>query len=206
MLSENLICDESLPIYIENDGTSAAIGEFWYNRSQNRMNDFFYTYLDIKAGAGLVLDGKPRFGFTKNAARFLHLNIMTDDGEMDHVPNFVTLTKLYELLENDNILVDSPHQLLDLYEENNPVLRQWLDTSTRYLAQSFKTVEAMIDPEMFVFGGRLPVAIYEDLITGTYEHFLEIRMKNKEYVPLFVPGNDWRICANFRSISPAVPL
>src|SRR5690606_11998704 len=76
MLSENLSCEQALPIYIENDGTSAAIGEFWYNLSQNHMNDFFYTYLDIKTGAGLVLDGKPRFGFTKNAARFLHLNVM----------------------------------------------------------------------------------------------------------------------------------
>ena len=190
MLSENLCLDKSTPIYIENDGTSAAIGEFWYNRSRDKLNDFFYTYLDIKTGAGLILDGKPRFGFTKNAARFLHLNLMAEDGTMTHVPNYVTLTKLYELLAEVNIHIQTPEELLPLFESENPVLMEWLSTSTDYLAKSFTTIEAMIDPEIFVFGGRLPEPIYRHLMDTTYERFLDVRMERKGYVPPFVLGTN----------------
>lgn len=188
MLSSNISFDKSLPIYIENDGTSAAIGEFWYNRTPNKLNDFFYTYLDIKIGAGLILDGKPRFGFTKNAARFLHLNVMTGDGTMSHIPNYVTLTKLYDLLAEADIHIHTPDELLRLYEDENSILMQWVETSTDYLAQGFTTIESMIDPEMFVFGGRLPDPIYRDLIDQTYKSFLEMRMGSKDYIPAFVLG------------------
>lgn len=188
MLTNNISLDKLVPIYIENDGTSAAIGEFWYNRTRNKLNDFFYTYLDIKIGGGLVLDGKPRFGFTKNAARFLHLNVMSDDGTMTNIPSYVSLTKLYDLLAEANIHIHTPDELLHLYEDENAILMQWLKTSTDYLAQGFTTIESMIDPEMFVFGGRLPVPIYRNLIDQTHKRFLEVRMGSKDYIPAFVLG------------------
>jgi predicted NBD/HSP70 family sugar kinase len=90
-----------------------------------------------------------------------------------HLGEYYHLPRLYERLQEDGFDVSTPSDLAVPFEEESPVLLDWLDTVTRQLAPLLVSIEYLIDPAVFVFGGRLP----DPLINALMER-LEKRLQN----------------------------
>jgi DNA-binding Lrp family transcriptional regulator len=55
-----------LRVLVDNDATAAAIGESWYGVGR-MLSSFFYIYMGIGVGGGIIVDGRPFRGFRGNA-------------------------------------------------------------------------------------------------------------------------------------------
>ena len=61
-----------MPVWIENDGNAAAVGESLFGVGR-RHRSFAYLYIAAGLGGGLILDGVPVRGFRGNAGEFTGL-------------------------------------------------------------------------------------------------------------------------------------
>ena len=64
----------TLPIFLENAATAAALGEAW--QSHNELNDFLYCHWGVGIGGGLVLDLQAYRGASGNAMELGHVPVV----------------------------------------------------------------------------------------------------------------------------------
>ena len=198
----------SLPVFLENNATAAAIGERWYGAAQN-LDTFFYLYFGAGLGGGIVLDGSPFDGHSGNAGELGYLPALgsnaaakgnavngdpgppaasngdappaapaTHAGERFHLP------ALYQALQDEGFEASVPADLAAIYASGPPpLLRSWLDAAGRELARLTLSVEYLIDPEAFFLGGRLPDAIIRDLLGQLRDTLPELRPVRKLTTP-----------------------
>lgn len=148
----------SLPIYLENNATAAAVGERWYGDGRH-INTFFYIFFGSGLGGGLVINGQPFEGYTGNAGElgYFPTPAEPDDSALFQRPHLgvhFNLPKLYRLLQAHGMAVSKPGELEGLFNENNELLLNWLETGTTHLAPLVLAIEYLIDPRAIFFGGR----------------------------------------------------
>ena len=69
----------TLPIFLENAATAAALGEAW--QSRNELRTFLYCHWGVGIGGGLVLDLQTYSGTTGNAVELGHVPVVPDGAE-----------------------------------------------------------------------------------------------------------------------------
>ncbi len=169
-----------LPVYVENDATAAAVGEKWFGAGQT-LRDFFYVYLGICIGGGLILGGQPYYGATGNAGEFGHIPIMP--GVREFFGTRVSLGALYEALG-----VSTPAELERRFAAQDPALLRWLDQAAEQMAPALIAVESLLDPEAILFGGRFPEPLLLYLIERLKAVLPAYRMPGKPRYPALILG------------------
>ena len=200
----------SLPVFLENNATAAAIGERWYGAGQE-IDTFFYLYFGAGLGGGVVIDGAPFDGHSGNAGELGYLpaltggaNGSTNDGApqgnghapangsafpspaapVTHAGERFHLPTLYRALQEAGFEAAVPADLAAIYETGPPpLLRAWLDAAGRELSHLMLSVEYLIDPEAVFFGGRLPDAIINDVLDQLRETLPQLRPVRKLTTP-----------------------
>lgn len=144
-----------LPILLENDGTSAAIGEHVYGQQPDDGGSLFFIHLGHGVGGGAVVNGTPFRGVNGNACLpgFLFPYGMPRPSGLD-------------LMET---LARSGHKMTDFsglegLDQTAPALACWIDRAGPQLAQAALAATAFFDPSVIVVGGRLPTWINELLV------------------------------------------
>ncbi len=177
-----------LPVYLENNGTAAAIGERWYGAGK-QIGTFFYIYFGSGLGGGLIMNGQPYEGFTGNAGELGYLPLMlTGDappagGDTSHAGLQFNLARLYALLRSHGTEVHTPEELAALLREGNPVLLEWMDAAAAHLTGLVLAVEYMIDPEAIFFGGRIPDSVLRGLLERVERLIPQRRITEKRTAP-----------------------
>ena len=69
-----LIDQLGIPVRVENDANSAALGEFW-SRQVSRAKTFACIYMNLGIGAGIVVDGELYRGASSNASELGHISL-----------------------------------------------------------------------------------------------------------------------------------
>jgi glucokinase-like ROK family protein len=69
-----------LPVFVENDGNAAALGEYYFGVARG-VEDFIYLSAGVGLGGGIVLGGKLFRGSTGYASEVGHMTVMPD-GEL----------------------------------------------------------------------------------------------------------------------------
>lgn len=179
----------NLPVVLEDNSIAAAIGERWYGTGQH-IPTFFYVFLGIGLGGGLIVNGQPFEGHTGNAGglgyAYLPGPVDPDDTTLfkrPHVGILFNLPRLYRLLAKEDIQVTQPADLETLYEDNNSILLEWLNTGARALAPVILSIEHLIDPEAIFFGGRWPEVLITGLMTRIDEQLSTMRIEDKLTFP-----------------------
>lgn len=178
-----------LPVFLEDNAIAAAIGERWYGAGQH-IPTFFYVFLGIGLGGGLIVNGQPFEGHTGNAGG-LGYTYLPDPIEPDesalfkrpHVGILFNLPRLYRLLEKEGITVSQPTDLEALYHAGNPTLLHWLDVGANHLAPVILSIEYLIDPEAIFFGGRWPEVLIADLMKRISNRLPTMRIEDKSASP-----------------------
>ncbi len=183
ILSKNL----SLPVYIENNATAAAIGELWYGAGRH-FGTFFYVYFGAGLGGGLVINGQPYYGFTGNAGELGYYPArqkfeMENSSQKPHVGQFFQLPRLYKKLQAEGINVSNPAELEELYNQKNESFLSWLNEGAAQLAPLILAIEYLIDPKAIFFGGRLPDSVINDLLENLKKILPTLRIKEKTTFP-----------------------
>jgi len=181
----------SRPILLRNNATAAAVGEQWYGVGRS-VSSFFYLLFGIGLGGGIVIDGHPYEGSTGNAGELGYVPTVHHDPSPDenatatrpmHLGEHYHLPDLYDRLQQEGIDAQKPRDLATPFKEESPIILGWLEKLTKRLAPILVSVEYLIDPEVIVFGGRLPSPLIEALISRLNDELPTLRMGGKSEVP-----------------------
>lgn len=145
-----------LPVWIENNATTAAIGESLLGAGLWARN-FFYLSFNYGFGGGPIIDGKPYFGSHGNAGE---MTIFTDE-EAERRP---ALQFLIQELRANGVDVNSVEDLRCRFDPTWPGVERWIERTLPALDRVINSVAGLIDPEAIVFGGQLPPELGKMLI------------------------------------------
>ena len=141
-----------LPVWLENNATTGAIGESL--RGVGRWcPTFAYLSFNYGFGGGLVLEGRPYFGFHGNAGEFSVIY------NPDEAPRRPALQYLICRLRENGIEIGSVEELKQAFDPSWPGVESWLSETMPMLDRLIATLTAVIDPQSIVFGGQLPPAL-----------------------------------------------
>lgn len=144
-----------MPVLLENDGKTSAIGEHVYGRRPTDGRSLYLLHLAHGVGGGAVIDGVPFYGANGNAC----------------LPGFLfpldrPRPSGLDLIES---LVAAGHPVEDFGDiepliETCPEIDDWIARAGEQIARAVVAVTAFIDPTVIVVGGRLPHRINERLV------------------------------------------
>lgn len=145
-----------LPVWIENNATTAAIGESLLGAGL-WARSFVYLSFNYGFGGGIVIDGKPYFGSHGNAGEMM----IYDEDETGRRP---ALQYLIKELRANGVDIDSVEDLRLRFDPTWPGVESWIERTLPALDRVINTVAGLFDPEAIVFGGQLPVQLGRMLI------------------------------------------
>lgn len=137
-----------LPSTIENQATTAAIGESLVGAGL-WASDFYYIGIDYGFGGGAIIGGQPYFGTHGNAGEFIFLS-------GDELANRPALQFLLQALDDAGIKLNSIRELAEKFDPTWPPVTKWLHQVMPVVNRVVAVVAGMFDPEAIVFGGQLP--------------------------------------------------
>jgi len=170
-----------MPVLIENDATAAAVGEQLHGVGR-RLRDFFYIYVGVGVGGGMVLSGHPYRGSSGRAGEIGHI-VVDPGGRSCACGNRGCLERYASLSAAQHALDGRPEgsgavnpahiaQRLD-------ALEPWIDLAARHLATACITIDNLLDPEAIVVGGIVPDALLARLVTSLRSHLEQTHLTNR---------------------------
>ncbi len=141
-----------LPVWLENNATTGAIGEnlcgvgLW-------CETFAYLSFAYGFGGGLILDGRPFHGFHGNAGEFSGIY------NPDESPKRPALQYLMKTLQKNGVDIHSVDTLYHQFDPGWPGVEEWLDETMPQVDRLIASLIAVLDPQAIVFGGQLPRAL-----------------------------------------------
>ncbi|MEO0562863.1 MAG: ROK family protein [Chloroflexota bacterium] len=141
-----------MPIYVENNATSSAIGESLIGVGRWAQT-FAYLSFNYGFGGGIILDGKPYRGASGNA---MEISTIYKTEIMQHRP---ALASLLQLLQSNDIDVQTIAELRSRFDPAWPGVEDWVVDVLPQLNLAIWAIRATFDPEVIVFGGEIPEAL-----------------------------------------------
>ena len=156
-----------LPVWLENNGTTGAIGEslrgvgLW-------CSTFAYLSFNYGFGGGVILDGKPFYGFHGNAGEVSGIY------NPDESPKRPALQYLIRTLQENGVDIDSVHELHQRFDPTWPGVEAWLEQTMPMLDRLIASLIAVLDPQAIVFGGQLPLELGRMMIERAHMPSLRV--------------------------------
>lgn len=144
-----------LPVFIENDAAAAAMGEQQLG-SGRRLASAFYVLISWGLGGGFFADGTYIRGATGRSGEIGFLNCRTDDGSVEPVQQWVSLSGLSTHLQSHG------HDLAELFAARHTpafeaVVDSWIEGAVARLLDPMIAVNCLLNPAAILLGGRLPL-------------------------------------------------
>lgn len=155
-IEEVLSGDLGLPVWVENDGNAAAIGESLVGVGRWAKN-FVYFYIAAGLGGGIILNGEMLRGEFGNAGELAQL---LPPGVYPH-PN---LELLRQLIGKHGTQVNTVSELVASFDPGWPGVDEWIMRVRDSLSLIASAAAAILDPEVIVIGGRIPQSLAERII------------------------------------------
>lgn len=158
-----------MPAWVENNGTAAALGESLYGNGRGLLS-FFQFYIGIGVGGGLVMEGHPAAGASRNVGIVSRVPVRegakryADGGRLAHA---VSVRSLIQGLKDAGTPVRNLDDLTEAHRRQLPALMSWLDVAGEALASSIASIQYLLDPEAIIIGGRLPDTLIDGLLART---------------------------------------
>ncbi len=146
-----------LPVWVENDGNAAAVGENLYGLGQTYA-DFAYIYIAQGLGGGVVAGNQLWRGAHGNAGEFTGL--LPPDVRSSRP----TLPLLIEILRAHGVGDSDLAAIATRFDPSWPGVEAWLERIAPAFTQILASVAAVHDPQAIVIGGRLPPGLVERMI------------------------------------------
>ncbi|GAC1043271.1 ROK family protein [Rhizobium sp. No.120] len=142
----------ALPVWLENNATTGAIGESLSGVGR-WCQTFAYLSFNYGFGGGLILEGRPYLGFHGNAGEF---SVIYDAEEKPRRP---ALQYLIGTLRENGVDIGSIQELKQDFDPSWPGVESWLSETMPMLERLIAALVAVVDPQAVVFGGQLPLEL-----------------------------------------------
>ncbi|MGN0477798.1 MAG: ROK family protein [Hominenteromicrobium sp.] len=168
-----------LPAAVENDGLAAALGEWWKGAGRGTSN-MLGVVLGSGMGSGLILNGKPYRGSTRNAAMAFGLLSVADPEKENYLASGIStafplvLYKTAAAKGLDPRSVTGP-QVFAWAEAGDPVAAALLEQYYRSVAVSIYNSALLLDLDCVVLTGGL--AAQKSLIQGVERNLKTIAQR-----------------------------
>ena len=150
-----------LPVWLENNATTGAIGERLRGVG-SWCQTFAYLSFNYGFGGGLVLDGQPFHGFHGNAGEFSGIY------NPDESHKRPALQYLIETLQKNRVEIHSIEALYRQFDPTWPGVEEWLVRTMPQVDRLVASLIAVIDPQAIVFGGQLPRKLGQMMIARVH--------------------------------------
>ncbi|MGV6820204.1 MAG: ROK family protein [Parvularcula sp.] len=175
------------PVWVENDGNAAAIGESLVGAGRS-YNNFGYVFFSTGIGGGIVYEHELMRGTNGNAGE---LGLLLPRAVYPH-PN---LELLRNIVAQSGIEVTGISDLLNKFDPDWPAVDEWIARSRDSLSLIASSLAAILDPEAIVMGGRIPKSLARKVIPHI-EIFNDARRSEPRQVPrLMVSETEGDACA-----------
>lgn len=171
-----------IPVQVENDATAAAVGEQLHGAGR-RLRDFFYIYIGVGVGGGMILSGHPYRGSAGRAGELGHIVVEAGGrpcacGNRGCLERYASLSAAQHALDGrpEGLSRIDPSRMADRIDAMGP----WIDLAARHLATACITIDNLLDPEAIVIGGIVPDSILTRLIDSLRAHLSRTRLTNRQ--------------------------
>jgi predicted NBD/HSP70 family sugar kinase len=191
-----------LPVYVQNDATSACGAELIFGTGE-RPKDFLYFYFGTFIGGGLVMNGQLFLGRTGNAAAVGSIQVPAPGGGTRRLIDLASMSVLAEAMEAAGEGSDHLWSQHDRWEVSDGVLEGWLDQAAGALAHATLAAAALLEIEAVLIDGWMPVAVRGELVRRTGVALLGLDLAGIE-PPVILEGT---VGADARALgAAAIPL
>ena len=163
-----------IPVKIGNDANMAALGEFWVGGG-SEYNSMVMVTIGTGVGGGVIIDGKPIYGFNGAAGEIGHLPLVEGETEscncgkkgcLEQVASATGIVRTANrmLAESDmpsslrSVPYISAKVIFDEAKGGDALAIQVTEYVCRYLGKGLACAAGMVDPEVFVIGGGVSAA------------------------------------------------
>lgn len=175
------------PVWVENDGNAAAIGESLVGAGRTYDN-FAYIFFSTGIGGGIVINHELMRGCNGNGGE---IGLILPRAVYPH-PN---LELLRQLVAHQGIEVSGISDMLHKFDINWPAVDEWIARTRDSLSLIASALAAILDPEAIVLGGRIPKPLARKIIPHI-EIFDDSRRSAPRTVPrLMVSDTNGDACA-----------
>jgi predicted NBD/HSP70 family sugar kinase len=186
----------SLPVFVGNDATAAAIGEH-LNGVARELRTFFYLYVSEGVGGGLFVDGQPVMGAFGNAGEIGRMHFgLSAAGE---VPQRLEAIASVDALRHRRGAAGTPdaatldhHSLFDIDDE---ILDRWLTSAAQCLRVAVANIENLVDPEAVVIGGQVPERQLREIVARMEPLLPSVSQRGDRHLERILIGSAGRISA-----------
>lgn len=170
-----------MDVIVENSATAGAVGEA-LNGVGRQFSSFAYLGFDYGFGGGIIIDGSPLTGRHGNAGEFSTIYLTPDEQA-----NRPALRFLVEELRSHGLDVAGVEALRQGFDPTWPGVSVWVDRVLPQLRRIVFGLQGIIDPEAIVFGGQIPPAL-ADLLISRISFVENARYGRPLPAPLLVKG------------------
>ncbi len=169
-LRQNLADALGTAVFLDNNATAAAIGEYWYGDGRLYAN-FLFVHIGVGVGGGLFLDGRVYRGSSFNAGEFGHMVVGPERPEPVFAGTRGSLESYASLFALKHDLGEAVYKNLErAFTEQNEALLAWLEQAARLFALALVSADNLLDLGAVIFGGLLPEALNAYLVTRVCSH------------------------------------
>ncbi len=191
-----------LPLFLQNDATSACSAELVFGASRHPANLLSF-YIAFFIGGGLVLRGSLFTGAKGNAAGLGPLLVPDADGRVRPLIELASLATL------ERTLISTGHDPAHIWDRPEAwdlpagVLEDWVHQAARALAHAIRAAQSLLDLDAVLLDGWLPRQVVSDLTARVQEALIELDLSGIN-CPDILPGT---IGADARTLGAAsLPL
>lgn len=145
-----------MPVWADNDGNVAALGESMIGVGRWAKN-FAYLYIATGVGGGVILDGELWRGRYGNAGEFA-------GGLPSDIYPFPNLELLRQLVAKDGHVFSTVNDMVEHFDPTWPAINLWIARVRDSFSIIASNATAILDLDAIVFGGRMPRALAERVI------------------------------------------
>ncbi|SMF58963.1 Sugar kinase of the NBD/HSP70 family, may contain an N-terminal HTH domain [Xaviernesmea oryzae] len=146
-----------LPVWIENNANTAALGEAMLGHGR-QLPTFAYVSFNYGLGGSVVIDGQLITGGSGNAGEISAL--FTPEER----PVRPALQFLLERLQSKGIAVASISDMAARFNPSWPGVDEWIDEVAPNFNRIVAAFWAVLDPQAVILGGQIPTALARQLI------------------------------------------
>jgi predicted NBD/HSP70 family sugar kinase len=186
-------------VALDNDANAAAVGERLYGAGRQIAN-FCFLYFGVGVGLGVIQEGRPLRGAYGNAGEIGHIGVTPRNRPAHYGPEgslerFASVYALRERLAAAGIKAGGVGDIQALFDRRDPVMLDWIAEAADYLAPTVSMLENIFDPEAVIFGGGLPDAVLDAVITALDPLPVSIATRRRRLHPRVLRGQTGQLTA-----------
>ena len=177
-LPETLSREITLPLFFENDASSAATAELVYGHGRD-IRDFIYLFVSTFIGGGVIIGGNLETGPHGNTGAFgpypvgpsLLSTVPPPRGPFEILLRRASIYVLTNHLRSNGVPIRRAHELDVLGDRAEPFLTEWIDDCADALAQAIVGAVSVIDVNAIVIDGIMPPAVLQRTTQAVSDRF-----------------------------------